>query len=394
VAFALSAGDALGPSTETPQRPRVWVLLSDRAGDNAQLLRLAEALGWPFEAKRIRYNRLFRCPNLLLGASKITVDTGRSDPLAPPWPDLVIGASRRAAPLALWIKKQSGKRSRLVHLLDVQAPLQYFDLVVTTPQYRLPERCNVLHNLLPLNAARPEILESSAAQWLGRLEHLSRPWIAVLVGGNSSNYRMDTSTASQLGQLASRTARETGGSLLISTSPRTPPDAADALMAAVRGPAHVYRWQSTNKDENPYLAYLALADRFIVTADSASMLAEACSTGRPVDLFNWTPRRQPKRLLRRVPGSQILEDALIHWGIIKPQRDFQALHRELMEQGLLCSHGQERSLQPAKPDDLGRAVSRIRRLMAEGESERASTGPKYQVGDYSPKAHHRLNRPS
>jgi hypothetical protein len=144
-------------------------------------------------------------------------------------------------------------------------------------------------------------------------------------------------------------------------------------LAAVQGPAYVYRWQPTNKDESPYLAYLALADRFIVTADSASMLAEACSTGRPVELFDWTPRRQPKRLLRAFPGSQRLEEALIYWGIIKPKRDFQALHRELMKRGLLCSPGQKESLRPAKPDDLARTVTRIRRLMGEGGSERANS---------------------
>jgi mitochondrial fission protein ELM1 len=387
VNIAVGVGDAIRPPSEVPPRVRVWVLLGYRTGDNAQLLRLAEALGWPFEAKRIRYNRLNRCPNLLLGASKLTVDARHSDPLAPPWPDLVIGASRCAAPLARWIRKQSGGRSRLVHLLHAQAPLHYFDLVVTTPQYRLPERSNVLHNLLPLNAAQSEVLESSGAQWRGRLKHLPRPWIAVLVGGNTSSYRLDAFTARLLGQFTSRTARETGGSLLISSSPRTPPDAVDALLAAVQGPAYVYRWQPTNKDENPYLAYLALADRFIVTADSASMLAEACSTGRPVELFGWIrPRRQPKRLLRAFPGSQRLQQALICWGIIKPKRDFQALHRELMERGLLCPPGQEQSLPPAKPDDLARTVTRIRRLMGERESERAPTEPKYQRGGSTTKA--------
>ena len=374
VNIAVSGGDALGAPTEVSSRLRVWVLLGDRAGDNAQVLRLAEALGWPFEAKRIRYNRLNRCPNLLLGASKLTVDTRRSDSLAPPWPELVIGASRCAAPLARWIKKQSGGRSRLVHLLHTQAPLHYFDLVVTTPQYLLPERSNVLHNLLPLNAAAPEALASSGAQWRERLEHLPRPWIAVLVGGNTSRYRLDAATARQLGQFTSRRARETGGSLLISSSPRTPPDAADALLAAVQGPAYVYRWERTNKDENPYLAYLALADRFIVTADSVSMLAEACSTGRPVELFDSTrPGKQPNRLLGAFPRSQRFKKALTGWGIVKPRRDFPALHRELMERGLLCFPGQKQSLQPAKPDDLARTVTRIRRLMGEGESERANS---------------------
>jgi mitochondrial fission protein ELM1 len=377
VNIAVSVVDVLNAPGEALQRVRVWVLLGDRAGDNGQVLRLAEALGWPFEAKRIRYNRLNRCPNLLLGASKLTVDTRRSDSLVPPWPDLVIGASRCAAPLARWIKKQSGGRSRLVHLLHTQAPLHYFDLVVTTAQFLLPKRSNVLHNLLPLNAAAPEVLASSATQWRERLDHLPRPWIALLVGGNTSSYRLDASTARQLGEFSSRRARETGGSLLISSSPRTPPDAADALVAAVEGPAYVYRWQPTNKDANPYLAYLALADRFIVTADSVSMLAEACSTGRPVELFGSTrPRKQPKRLLGAFPRSQRFKQALTGWGIVKPRRDFSALHRELMERGLLCFPGQKQSLQPVKPDDLARTVTRVRRLMGEGESERAPTGPK------------------
>jgi len=370
---AVCVGDALRRPSEALSQVRVWVLLGAGAGDNAQLLRLAEALGWPFEAKRIRYNRLNRCPNLLLGASKLAVDTQGSDPLVGPWPDLVIGASRRSAPLARWIKKQSGGRSRLVHLLHAQAPLHYFDLVVTTPQYRLPERPNVLHNLLPLNAAQPEVLESSLAQWRQRLEHLPRLWIAVLVGGNSSSYRLDVFTARQLGEFASRAARERGGSLLISTSPRTPSDSTDALLAAVQSPAYIYRWQPTNKDENAYPAYLALADRFIVTADSASMLAEACSTGRPVELFDWTPRRQPKRLLRTFPGSQRLEESLIHWGVIKPKRDFQALHRELLKRGLLCSPGQKESRHHAKPDDLARTVTRIRGLMGDAGSKRANS---------------------
>ena len=169
--IAVSVENAHGPPSEAHTPVRVWVLLGSGAGDNAQLLRLAEALGWPFEAKRIRYNGLNRCPNLLLGASKLTVDTRRSDPLAPPWPDLVIGASRRAAPLARWIKKQSGGHSRLVHLLHTQSPLHYFDLVVTTAQYRLPERANVLHNLLPLNAAR-----AASNTWMPSARRASSRW--------------------------------------------------------------------------------------------------------------------------------------------------------------------------------------------------------------------------
>ena len=37
--------------------------------------------------------------------------------------------------------------------------------------------------------------------------------------------------------------------------------------------------------ENPYYAYLGLADAFMVTADSVSMISEAAATGKPVHVL-------------------------------------------------------------------------------------------------------------
>src|SRR5262245_20673895 len=87
--------------------PNTWVLLGKGLGGNRQIIGLAEALGWPFEAKTLAYNPLNRCPNLFLGASIVSLDRQASSPLEPPWPDLVIAASRRSAPIARWIKKQA-----------------------------------------------------------------------------------------------------------------------------------------------------------------------------------------------------------------------------------------------------------------------------------------------
>ena len=84
--IAVSIGDALGPPSETPPRVRVWVLLGDGAGDNAQLLRLAEALGWRFEAKRVSLQPAqsvpepaARCLEAHRGYSSASIR------LAPPW---------------------------------------------------------------------------------------------------------------------------------------------------------------------------------------------------------------------------------------------------------------------------------------------------------------------
>ena len=37
--------------------------------------------------------------------------------------------------------------------------------------------------------------------------------------------------------------------------------------------------------DNPYYAYLAVADAFLVTADSVSMISEAAMTGKPVHVI-------------------------------------------------------------------------------------------------------------
>src|SRR3546814_607447 len=87
--------------------PRAWVLIGNKAGDNAQCLALAEALGLPFTVKRLRYRPPYRLWNLILGESLISLDGRRSDPLSAPWPDLIIAAGRRSVPVARWLRRQA-----------------------------------------------------------------------------------------------------------------------------------------------------------------------------------------------------------------------------------------------------------------------------------------------
>jgi mitochondrial fission protein ELM1 len=336
------------------------------------MLSLAKSLNWPFEAKRLVHNPLNNLPGLLLGASCASLDRRRSDTLAPPWPDLVIAASRHSAPTALWIKRQSGGRTKLVHLFHAQAPLDWFDLVITLPQYALPERGNVLHLTAPLNRIPDEHIAAAAERWRARLAELPRPYLALLVGGHSASFRFDAATAARLGREANAQIRASGGALLTSTSPRTPRAAADALFAALDCPGVRYRWRPDDA-ENPYLAFLGLADRFLVTGDSASLAIEAVRTGRPVTVFEWPARLRARwglrGLLRRIGkrGSPngLLPRAygrLVYYGLSKPPRDFAAYHRALRTRGLITAPGEENP-RPRQPlDDMARAVAAIQRL--------------------------------
>ncbi|MBL8667071.1 MAG: mitochondrial fission ELM1 family protein [Rhodospirillales bacterium] len=362
--------------------PRVWVLTGNKAGDNSQVLALAEALGWPFEIKRFVHTRFEIVPNMLLRTTVAGIDREQSSPLEAPWPDLVISAGRRNEPIARWIKKQAPEHVRLVHVGRPWSRLHHFDLIVTTPQYRLPVRPNVLHNQTPLHRVTKERLAREAARWRDRLADLPQPHIAVVVGGSSGPYSFCTRAAERLARQASDFAKQIGGSLLITTSARTPAAAIDVMEQTIDVPAHFFRWEPNARD-NPYFAFLGLAEQIIVTGDSMSMLAEACATRKPVHIFDLgegegamrpatveaaKTLRQEHEGKRPLEGTHIrafLYRQLMRFGPERLGRDIRIIHTYLVDSGRAVWLGDAFAADRPLPamDCLGRAVGRVRALI-------------------------------
>jgi mitochondrial fission protein ELM1 len=350
----------------------VWLLMGHRAGDNTQVLALGEALGWPFEVQRFVYTRHELLVNWPFSSTLAGVDRRRSARLEPPWPDLVITAGRRNEPIARWIRRQAPHPVRLVHVGRPWARIERWDLVVTTPQYRLPRAPNVVHNDAPLHRVGAERLAKERARFEARLGGLPRPRIAVLVGGPSGPYPFGPADGARLGREASALARELGGSLLVTTSARTRPGTAEALFASLDAPAERYRWRPDDPD-NPYFGFLALADRVVVTADSVSMMAEACATGRPVHFFDTgegvtsmregAGRRAGRRRLDRAHLKAFVYRQTMRFGPRRLTRDIRIVQRQLVASGRAAWLGEGGP--PASPPplrDLERAARAVRAL--------------------------------
>ena len=106
----------------------VWLLLGPRPGDNNQALALGEALGLPFVVKTLDYNWLQRF-SLRLPPTLASLRRSRRAALCPPWPELVIAVGRRSVPVARWIKRRSGGRTRIVRIGHPRQQADLFDLV-------------------------------------------------------------------------------------------------------------------------------------------------------------------------------------------------------------------------------------------------------------------------
>jgi mitochondrial fission protein ELM1 len=354
------------PAFNSKHAPDVWVLTGHKAGDNAQVTALAEALGWPYTVKRFCYKPYELLTNRLLGATLAGIDRRTSSDLAPPWPGLVITAGRRNEPVARWIKRRAG-HTRLVLVGRPWAPLESFDLIVTTPQYFLPERANVLHNHLPLHGVNPQSLAQAAEAWRARLDHLPRPWTALLVGGDSGPFVFTREKGRRLGRLANELALGSGGALLVSNSARTPPAAFAALTEQITVAAHVHSWQP-EQNGNPYLAFLALADQFVVTGESMSMLTEAAYTGKPLYIFDPGDSGPWWRYRHNYRFKPLSHHFAMRFAPRRMHRDVGNIQRQLVSDGRAVWLGEafNNSQRRALPDDVDRAVARVRALFASG----------------------------
>ena len=113
---------------------KIWVITDGRAGNEAQALGLAEAVARRRPA-RVTVRRVApkawtaRLPAQMwhaLGAREggwpFTAYSARVRRIKPPWPDLVIGAGRRIAPLFAALRQLYGVKT--VQILDPRMPLE------------------------------------------------------------------------------------------------------------------------------------------------------------------------------------------------------------------------------------------------------------------------------
>jgi len=333
-----------GERQDSAARPRVWLLIGEKLGDNAQTREvgaaLARRLGWSVEERRVTVLPAWQQAKPFVRASLHHVDRARSDPLGPPWPDLVVGVGRRLSMVELWIRARSRGRTRIALLGRPRRLLRHFDLVVAPAQVRVPARPNVHRLSLPLMRVDTRALAGEVEAWRPRLADVARPLTAVLVGGPTRRQRLDRREARRLLERTRRVARD--GSLYVVTSRRTPADVADGLEAELPAGSRLHRFEEGGA-ANPYRALLGLADRFVVTSDSLSMMVEVARLGRPLAIHG---------LPGRPPG--------LPWS----SRDDRAIPRLLRERGLAVRLGEPFAPASARaPDELGQVVERLRELV-------------------------------
>jgi mitochondrial fission protein ELM1 len=179
-----------------------------------------------------------------------------------------------------------------------------------------------------------ERLAAAGRRFAPLLAHLPRPLVAVLIGGRNRVYNFGLDRLAEIAEQLAALARREGVGLLVTPSRRTGAEGERLLRERLAGvPAFI--WDGSG--DNPYLAFLELADWILVTEDSVSMATEAASTGKPVHI---------------VP----LEGG---------SRKFRAFHRMMREAGVTRPFaGALERWRYEPPNDTAAAAAEIRRRLA------------------------------
>ncbi len=369
------------------RQPVVWVLTSHKPGTTTQALGLANALGWPYTTKALRFRPPSRLYTYTVGQHRPTLmglDQARSAVLDPPWPDLIIAAGWQPAQVARWVQQQNRGRTQLVILgRKGSRPLQPTEVSIVCTHSRFPPHPRQIETLAPLTQVSPARLRQGAAQWRPLVQDAPHPWIMLLVGGATARYQLDPQIARKMGEDVRAFAERVKGKVFATTSRRTGKAATEALLTGLGPSDFVYAWQP-DQQENPYMGYLALADILIVTGESESMLAEAAATATPLYIYplpkrpddmrgrgkEWivnqaqAKRLTPRGSVRPQRGISYLCARLIERGFVQPRRDLNALHEALVQRGMARFFGAsvDLSLRPALRE-FDTVAQHVRRLL-------------------------------
>ena len=258
--------------------PLPLLAISDgAAGNRRQAAALAACIGGTTELIELQPHAPWRwlAPRRL-PAARHAFGEAFARRLRGPLPALAIGCGRQAA-LATRLLRARG--CRVVQILDPRLDPRHWDLVVAPQHDRL---CggNVLATLGSLNPVDDAWLARGRADW-PQFAALPSPRIAVLLGGPTASMPFTPRDFEALAAIVRDWLDADGGSLLLTSSARTPAWLRSAAGAAFGGLPGL-QWHGAADGPNPYPGLLGWAERIVVSPDSSNLLSEACAVGVPV----------------------------------------------------------------------------------------------------------------
>ena len=274
---------------------RAWIISDGKIGDIVQCTGIAQALGIEAKTRIISPTKpwVWMMPNGPIPPGDKIGKPG--SPLNPPLPDLVISSGWRALAYVRELKKQQKQKVFTLYLKFPRGNADYLDLI-WAPAHDGVKGERIITSIASPHRFSRDVLASEYGEKPDYLASLQQPLIGVLLGGESKDYHFSDDDCKKLAS-SLRSLADTGAGLAITPSRRSSRKLKETIKKQLEGVNH-YWWDEV--DDNPYGYLLSQSDAFVVTADSANIMGEACVSGKPVYVFK--PSGGSKKFDRLLEG--------------------------------------------------------------------------------------------
>ncbi len=258
----------------------ILAILDNRIGNRNQIFAVLNELNLPYKILDIKYNWLANLPNFILQIFGGHPHVKNFDiKKIKTKPSLILSCGRRAFPLASKLKSLFSHTTCFIHLMYPRLSLNI-------------KGCNLIFTPFHDNVAASEkiikTLGSPAPLDLIKIKknsYKTKPIISILIGGNHGRYKLKSNTINYM--IAETINKIKQGSILISTSRRTPDDIIKLIdkWGEKNKVFKIIFHPKNNNEANPLKEMIAYADEFVVTGDSVSMVSQLCQYKKPVRII-------------------------------------------------------------------------------------------------------------
>jgi mitochondrial fission protein ELM1 len=309
-------------------KKKAWLVTDGTPGMESQTWGLAEALGYTVIKRPIRLRPFWKlfAPYLRIG-KKWSFKFFDQD-LNLHSPDLIIGCGRQSVLPALYLKKVT--KAKTIYIQDPKVPSHQFDLIIS-PFHDTLAGSNVIKMHGSFHHITTERL-CEARKHSSWLESFKSPRLVFFLGGPNGTYDLTVCLAKDIVRRLKDIKDHNSCSLLVTPSRRTPLDVVEYFKQSFEKDPDVHFWNQTG--DNPYFAFLAYGDAFLVTCDSVNMISEASTTTKPVYLIKLPGGSRKFRTFHdhMVQTSRVHflnEDIQINWTEVSPMDENERVANEV-----------------------------------------------------------------
>jgi mitochondrial fission protein ELM1 len=251
---------------------RGWIISDGKIGNDVQARGVFDALRLDYEIKHVFPTGIWQALSPWGPVDPAERFGAPQSRFCPPWPDFAMSIGRLTTPYIRRLKQLTGLATYTVILQDPRVGAKTADLF-WVPEHDMRRGPNVITTLTAPHSFTRERLRQLRAHLPSDIAALPKPRVAVLLGGPNGYFNYTKPVLARLAAALGRLAAQ-GAGLMVTPSRRTPREVLGFVRDATAGTRRLL-WDGSG--DNPYPAFLAHADAFIVPADSA--------TGKPVYVF-------------------------------------------------------------------------------------------------------------